>query len=77
MVRRNTPGKKQPTDTETARTTKVLLEQLDSQMKTVLDAVTGAEQRLGAKLDALHARLTGRIDELLDFVRRDRGTSGP
>lgn len=48
-----------------------MLEQLGSQMKGVLEAVTGAEQRLDAKIDAVNAGLTGRIDDLTDVVRQN------
>jgi hypothetical protein len=71
MAQRNPRGTKLPSRSETARAHGVLLEQLGSQMNVVLEAVTGFEQRLDAKLDASEARLSDRISVLEEVVRQN------
>jgi len=70
MVRRTRSETKPPTLAESVRAQGVLLEQLGSRMELVLEAVTGSEKRLDAKIDALEARLSERIVVLEQVVRR-------
>ena len=71
MAQRNPRGTKLPSRSETARAHGVLLEQLGSQMNVVLEAVTGFERRLDAKIDASEARLSDRISVLEEVVRQN------
>ena len=71
MAQRTPRGTKPPSRTETARAHGVLLEQLGSQMNMVLEAVTGFERRLDAKIDATEARLSERISILEQVVRQN------
>lgn len=71
MAQRSPRGTKPPSRTDTARAHGVLLEQLGSQMNMVLEAVTGFEQRLDARIDATEARLSDRISVLEEVVRQN------
>src|ERR1700722_16766318 len=71
MAQRNPRGTKPPSRAETSRAHGVLLEQLGSRMNMVLEAVTGFERRLDAKIDATEARLSERISVLEEVVRQN------
>ncbi len=71
MAQRNPRGTKPPSRADTARAHGVLLEHLGSQMNMVLEAVTGFERRLDAKIDATEARLSDRISVLEEVVRQN------
>jgi hypothetical protein len=73
MAQRNPRGTKPPSRADTARAHGVLLEQLGSQMNMVLEAVSGAEQRLDAKIDSAVAQLSDRISVLEEVVRKHSG----
>jgi hypothetical protein len=71
MVRKTPHETRPPTLAESVRAQGVMLEQLGSRMELVLEAVTGSEKRLDAKIDALEARLSERISVLEQVVRRN------
>jgi hypothetical protein len=71
MTQRTPSGTKPPSRAETSRAHGVLLEQLGSQVNMVLEAVTGFERRLDAKIDATEARLSDRISVLEEVVRQN------
>ena len=56
---------------ETVRGFGVVLERIEAQMGMVLEAVTSSSQRLDAKIDAPEARLSQRISDLEQVLRRN------
>jgi hypothetical protein len=69
MVRRSSPGTKPPTAKEAAHAAGVRVEQLESSVKVILEAVTGLGQELRAEMQGLGAKLSGKIEDLEDVVR--------
>jgi chromosome segregation ATPase len=69
MVRRSSPGTKPPTAKEAAHAAGVRVEQMQSDIKGILEAVTGLGQELRAEMQALGTKLSGKIEDLEDVVR--------
>lgn len=69
MAARRTAGATRASST--ARAFTVVLERIESQMATVIEAVTTSSQRLDAKIDGLEARLSERISILEQVVRQN------
>ena len=69
MVRRSSPGTKPPTAKQAAHAAGVRVDQLESSVHVILEAVTGLGQELRGEMQALGATLSGRIDNLEDAVR--------
>lgn len=72
MAARRTTGARTPSaGAEASRAFTVVLERIESQMATVIEAVTSSWQRLDAKIDGLEARLSERISVLEQVVRQN------
>jgi hypothetical protein len=69
MVRRSSPGTKPSTAKEAAHAAGVRVEQMQSDIKGILEAVTGLGQELRGEMQALGAKLSGKIEDLEDVVR--------
>src|ERR1700722_14407141 len=69
MVRRSSPGTKPPTAKEAAPAAGVRVEQLESSVHVILEAVTGLGHELRGEMQALGTKLSGKIEDLEDVVR--------
>jgi len=69
MAARRSPGTKPPTAKEATHAAGVRAEKNESDIKAVLEAVTGMRQELGGKIHALDEKLSGQIEVVQDAVR--------
>jgi Skp family chaperone for outer membrane proteins len=69
MAVRRSSATRPPTAKEAAHAAGVRVEQLQSDVRGVLEAVTGMRQELGGEIRALRTELSVKIEDLQDAVR--------
>jgi len=69
MAVRRSPGTKPPTAKEVALAAGARVEQMQSDIKVILDEVTGIRRELTGEIRAVRTELSAKVDDLRDVVR--------